>query len=733
MSHVRLILALHNHQPVGNFDGVFEEAYRTSYLPFLDVLEGYPEIAFVLHTSGPLLEWLVDHRPEYVARVKALVERGRVEILGGGFFEPILTMIPFADRVGQIQSYSHYLKEIFSTEIRGMWVPERVWEQQLVSAIVAAGIEYTVLDDFHFGCAGCGGDDIFGYYLSEDEGRLLKIFPGSEKLRYTIPFQEPHQSYLFLKDLAERQSGSTVVMADDGEKFGSWPKTFDHVYTQGWLRHFCDMLVANRDWLETTTFGRAVDSTLPLGKIYLRDCSYREMTEWALSPPALSAYERAVEHLARLADAQEIKRFFQAGGSWRNFKARYSECDEMYTRMLSVSNRLRALESSAGHDPDYLDAARSELYRGQCNCAYWHGSFGGLYLPHLRNAVYRSLIAADSALDQAEGQAGAWVRHSIGDFNLDARQEVRIENDHLIGLLRPALGGHLYELDVRECAINILSTLNRQPEAYHEKIIEAVRQAARSHDKAPPERNSESLGCKQPGLDRLLIYDTHPRKALVDHFYPVGATLDDVVAGRAIECGDFVTGTYLARVQHDARRVVVIMERPGRAGDRSVRVRKSVELEAGKSALRVRYELDGLPVDTCVQFAVEINLSGMAGHARDRYYCDTEGERLGPLDSHLDRVHTRGVSLTDEWLDLAVALTWSQSASLWCFPIETVSQSEGGFEAVYQSSVVMPHWHVTADERGHWEVLIDWSLTRVAAKPNAALPRAAAVAAATPS
>ncbi len=283
MPHVRLILALHDHQPVGNFDGVFEQAYKTAYLPFLDVLEGYPEIPFVLHNSGPLLEWLVEHHPEYVERIKNLVQAGRVEILGGGYFEPILTMIPYRDRLGQIERFSQYLDEVFETTVRGMWVPERVWEQHLVTAIAAAGIEYTVLDDFHFFNAGCSADDVFGYYLSEDEGHLLKIFPAAEKLRYTIPFQEPHASYLFLKDLAERRPGSTVVFADDGEKLGSWPKTFDHVYTHGWLRRFCDMLLANRDWLETTTFGRAVDSTLPLGKIYLRDCSYREMTEWALS------------------------------------------------------------------------------------------------------------------------------------------------------------------------------------------------------------------------------------------------------------------------------------------------------------------------------------------------------------------------------------------------------------------------------------------------------------------
>src|ERR1700730_2713424 len=154
MNGVRLILAFHNHQPVGNFDGVFEAAYRESYLPFLEVLEGYPEIPFVLHTSGPLLEWLAERRPEYIGRVRALVEAGGVEILGGGFFEPILTMIPHRDRVGQIRTYSSYLNELLGAKVRGVWIPERVWEQSLVSALAEAGVEYTVLDDEHFHRAG---------------------------------------------------------------------------------------------------------------------------------------------------------------------------------------------------------------------------------------------------------------------------------------------------------------------------------------------------------------------------------------------------------------------------------------------------------------------------------------------------------------------------------------------------------------------------------------------------
>ena len=191
---------------------------------------------------------------------------------------------------------------------------------------------------------------------------------------------------------------------------------------------------------------------------------------------------------------------------------------------------------------------------------------------------------------------------------------------------------------------------------------------------------------KQEGLDRLLVYDRHPRKALVDHFYPIDVTLDDLIACRDVERGDFVLGTYLARAQREARRVALVMERPGPA-DGTVGPDQE-DHRAGRrlAGADVHYELFDLPREACLHFAVELNLAAMAGHADDRYYSDSQGARLGMLDSRLDLPHTEGVSLTDEWLDLVVGLSWSKPGGLWCYPIETVSQSEGGFEGVYQLS-----------------------------------------------
>ena len=290
-------------------------------------------------------------------------------------------------------------------------------------------------------------------------------------------------------------------------------------------------------------------------------------------------------------------------------------------------------------------------------------SFGGLYLPHLRNAIYRSLIAADNALDDAEGRTGPRVALEVGDFNLDARQEVRLENDRLIALVRPARAATSTSWTSARRATNLLATLDRRPEAYHQAIRGGRRDSARpGRPRTAGERPRPRSILKQEGLDRLLVYDRHPRKALVDHFYPLDVTLDDLVACRDVERGDFVAGhlpgegparAAAGRARDGAARPGRRPCDPGPQDDRAGRrlARTSTSTTSSRTC----------PPDVCLHFAVEINLAAMAGHAADRYYSDAAGARLGMLDARLDLPHADGLTLTDEWLDLAVGLRWSQA------------------------------------------------------------------------
>ncbi len=630
---------------------------------------------------------------------------GRVEIIGGAFYEPILTMIPSRDRLGQIRMYSQWLEGRLGGRVRGMWIPERVWEQALTSDVSAAGIQYTVLDDFHFRNAGLSEERLYGYYVTEDDGRTLSIFPGSERLRYLIPFRDPHETVDYLRGIAAQHPDAVAVFGDDGEKFGTWPGTHKHCYQDGWLKRFFDALSANRDWLKATTLSDAVDHVPPTGKIYLPDCSYREMTEWSLPVTQQLAYESAIHDLEHDQRWPRIKPFVR-GGFWRNFKVKYPEANEMYSRMMMVSRRLEQAEQS-GVKGDDFDWARRELYRGQCNCSYWHGAFGGIYLPHLRNAVYNHLIAADNLLDKAtaNGRRNGHVEAAVDDYNFDARQEVRLVNDKLFALLAPALGGQLYELDVRSICHNVLATLSRRPEAYHRKVL------------AGPSAGGD--GCssihdrvvfKQVGLDRLLRYDRYPRKSLVDHFYDNDTPLAAVVTGDAMERGDFASGLYEAKLRKSPDRIQVLLAKQGNAWGIPLKITKGVTLGSSASALEIAYLVEGIPPEAQFHFGVEFNFAGMPAGADNRYYYDAEGSRLGQLGAELDLREAKTLGLVDEWLGLDILLELDRPSDVWAFPVGTVSQSESGIELVHQSVVVQPHWLIRGDANGRWSVVMRLSL-----------------------
>lgn len=704
-NRIRFLLVLHDHQPVGNFDHVFEEAYQDSYRPLLDVFQRYESLKMALHTSGSLMQWLDRHHPEYVDRLAELVSQGRIEIVGGAYFEPILAMIPSRDRIGQIRSYTRWLEDRLGGKVRGAWMPERVWEQSFTRDLVDAGIEYTVLDDFHFKKAGLTDSQLTAHFVTEDEGRVLTIFPGSERLRYTIPFADPEETIAYLGQIADQERDAVVVFGDDGEKFGTWPETKKHVYGDRWLERFFDALVANQEWIHVTTPSEAIDNASPAGKIFLPDCSYREMTEWSLPAEQLVEYERLVHEMESHPHWDALKQFTR-GGFWRNYRVKYSEAEEMYGRMMTVSGRLESLARSANvTDQDALNQAREELYQGQCNCSYWHGAFGGIYLPHLRNAIYSHLIRADNLLDRAAGRHGAWVEALADDYNYDGHQEIQLANDRLVAMIAPHRGGQMYELDIRSICHNVLATMTRRPEAYHRKVL-----AGQNNGDGECSSIHDRVVFKQEGLDQAIQYDDYLRNSLIDLFYENETSLEAVASGSAVQGGDFVEAPYEARLRRNPDRIQVQMVRQGQAFGAGVQITKGVTLDAGSNTLEIAYLLEGLPQERSLHFAVEMNCAGLPAGADDRYFRSLDGEQLGQLGTWLDLHEVEGLGLVDQWLGVDVGLRASRPTHFWTYPIATVSQSEGGFELVHQSVALVPHWYVTPDAEGRWSVTMRLSL-----------------------
>jgi predicted glycosyl hydrolase (DUF1957 family) len=703
MKRVNFIFGIHNHQPVGNFDFVFQEAYEKSYLPFLQVLQKFPKIKMVIHFTGILLDWLKENHPELITMVREMVQRGQLEVMTGGYYEPILSIIPEADRIGQIQKLSQEVEDLFGYKPQGMWLAERVWEPTLPTTMANAGVKYTVIDDTHFKYAGLSEDQLTGYFISEDLGNSVSLFPISKRLRYTIPFQDPNDTIEHLRSMATEDGHNIVVFADDGEKFGVWPNTYQHVYTEKWLERFFQALEENSYWINTIHFSDAVQITRPLSKIYLPTASYAEMMHWALFPHSFQAYED-FEHYLKNQDVYEDVHVFVRGGFWRNFLAKYSEVNEMHKKMLRVSKKLWALPKAKQQQ---AKEAFDQVWAGQCNCPYWHGVFGGLYLSHLRDAIYSNLINAEKVADELSGRKFPFIE--ITDHDVDGFGEVIVETREQNGYVSLVRGGTLSELDYKPQNKNLLDTMTRRKEGYHIKLDQAVMPGDESAGKTASIH--DLVIAKEPDLASKLFYDNYERKSFIDHFIGEGTTLDNIASSQYGEDGDFVEQPYeLVKKTSSKKHAQLILQRKGRVWyhgvHEEVRIVKKYEFDTEKAITSVTYTLhneSGKELE--LWFGVELNFGLQAGHSDDRYYY-IDGAPLADkfLDSRGEINDASFVGLKDEWRKLDAQVHMSEKGNIWRFPIETISLSEAGFERVYQSSVVIPNWKVKLTNK--WEVTI---------------------------
>ena len=678
---------IHNHQPVGNFPHVLEDAYEKSYWPFLKLLSKYPSIRLTLHTSGFLLDWIAENHPGYIELLKTMVSSGQVEIMGGGYYEPVLSIIPECDRLAQIKMMSSRIEAIFGVRPRGFWLAERVWEPALPTTLKDAGVEYLLVDDYHFVKSGIPKDELGGYYITEDQGNTVKVFPGSETLRYMIPFQplERLKGHLMaLKDTLRR--GNAAIYGDDGEKFGVWPGTHKWVFDEGWLESFFKMLEGAREWLRPVTLSGLIDLEEPLGRVYLPATSYMEMGEWALPAPSSKAYASLLEDVKSWNEGPRVREFMQ-GGIWRNFMAKYPEANWMHKRMLMVSRELAVARALRPGDKALFDAGRA-LYKAQCNDAYWHGVFGGLYLPHLRTAVYENLLTAERL---AAPEPAHTVSIEKADMDADGNDEVILKTGGINLFFSPRNGGGLYEFDFTSRAVNLLNVLTRWPEGYHYKLENLAKGEASGGAKSI----HDVVMAKEKGLDKLLKLDRRRRGSFLEHFIARETSLAEFSANTHAEFADFHYSRFECLID-DASESFVLSRWCDVKGV-SVFVAKEIRPQ-GADGFTVGYRIENDIVDERgdtpgeVRLAVELNLllpccDGPACLYRfEGPHADEAGIGLGSA-GELSGVE--GLSLIDKFTGTSLRIDVSTPVTLWRFPLYSVSLSEAGFEKIFQGACLV--------------------------------------------
>lgn len=647
---VSLLFGVHAHQPVGNFAEVVDDAHERCYKPFLHVLHRYPEFRFAVHFSGWLLDYLFMKYPQDMNLLKEMVARGQVEMFGGGDTEPVLAVIPYRDRIGQLNKLSDKLQASLGARPQGAWLTERVWESTVVPALVDAKMAYVTVDDYHFLCSGKRNDELNGFFTTEEDDRKLNLFPISEALRYRIPFTPAHEVVSYLEHLALEGKQAAAIYFDDIEKFGIWPETYEWVYEKHWLEDFIRGVLAS-PYIKPQTYGEYHAAGKSQGIVYLPTTSYIEMNEWTLPVAAAHIYADLVQ-TEKSGGHYDARKAFLRGGIWKNFFSRYPESNWMHKRMLGLSARLNALP-----EKKRTAAMLEQLYIAQANDSYWHGLFGGIYLPHLRREVYRAMVQLEAMLDKVSPR----LPNTRADFDSDGCDEIFLHNSTLQVVVKLDGSASISEFDAYQLSHNFGDTLRRQPEHYFRKIESSHTSHHNGNGIASPH---ERVTYKHEISAEDMVSDEHGQTLFRD-----GIVLDRKNFELAYELAETDSSGMTFRAELEG-----------------VTVTKRIFLD--KNRLGVSYRLNGgsgALISTRIALAMP-SCDGFLG----RYLED--GQVLGGFGKPMELADADGLVLDDGVLGGNLRLHASQLVQLRGMPFFTVSQSEAGFEKIMQAVMLNLQW-----------------------------------------
>lgn len=125
---------------------VLEKNFQTIYKPVLKYLYSHPSFPMSFAFSGSQIQFFKKRKNELITILRELTDRKQVEILGGGYNDPLLPLLNSADRNGQIDLLTSEIRATFGKRPRGMTLFQDCWDSSLVNNIHTCGIEYVILN-----------------------------------------------------------------------------------------------------------------------------------------------------------------------------------------------------------------------------------------------------------------------------------------------------------------------------------------------------------------------------------------------------------------------------------------------------------------------------------------------------------------------------------------------------------------------------------------------------------
>jgi alpha-amylase len=371
----------------------------------------------------------------------------------------------------------------------------------------------------------------------------------------------------------------------------------------------------------------------------------------------------------------------------------------MHKKMIHVRNKLIQIEEFLKNsenaalisviEPEIADSW-DEIYKAQCNDCYWHGMFGGVYLQFLRFSVYTHLINAEKKIDEMNATIFALKDPYLSvipvDFNKDSKIDILIESTNINAYVDPSEGGTLFELDFKPKSYNLLNTLTRWHEAYHDK--------KKLHDNE-------------------FMIDRYRRSMLRMRFLHSDVTLDQLEADTYYEFGDFINGEFeVKRSEKETQTAIIELEMDGSVKDPDTddrlpcTINKTIMVEENNILVKIDGNfktkitaalgriLDNIYIAVDLPFFFNGDTNKFKWESTE-IICETELEK--DLLNVFQYVGS-DFKAYDETYDLTVEMRFSSTSDeikIYKFPINAFVHTDDGYRTIYQGINVTPRFKLS--------------------------------------
>ena len=125
----------------------FEKDYQAVYKTIAKFLFSHSELSFTFSFLGNQFAYIKKRHPEFFVLLKEMIDRKQVEILGGGYYNPVMPLLYPIDRNGQIEMLSSEIRNATGKLPRGLSLFADCWDSSLINNCHSTGMEYVLLEE----------------------------------------------------------------------------------------------------------------------------------------------------------------------------------------------------------------------------------------------------------------------------------------------------------------------------------------------------------------------------------------------------------------------------------------------------------------------------------------------------------------------------------------------------------------------------------------------------------